>query len=65
MKRKGGIIHDELEGTGKDANEAYFVYLNGLRKTTEYLNQDSKCPGRDSNCVTVPTNATGLKRDNY
>jgi hypothetical protein len=34
------------------------IYLKGVRKTTEKLSQDSRCPGRDSN-LTHPEKESG------
>jgi hypothetical protein len=49
-------MHDKLE---RMWNELIMVYIKvlsqhlpgGTRKTTKILNQDSRCPGQDSNCA--------------
>jgi hypothetical protein len=43
-----GKMIDEL-WIGKDLETSYGIYLEGLRKATENLSQDSRCPGLDSN----------------
>jgi hypothetical protein len=44
------LVNDDLERKWKEAVINYpGILLEGLRKITKILNEDSQCPGRDSN----------------
>jgi hypothetical protein len=59
------VSDDELERIRKEAAMVYSRYsqntcLEGLRKITKNLNQDSQCPGRDSNRAPAQLKSSAL-----
>jgi hypothetical protein len=53
---RGWYMNDRLEGMWKEAIVVQFmaspgIWLEGLRKTTKIISQDSRSPGRDLNKV--------------